>query len=676
MHESLFSDGGSTLHSLVGFFIAIASFAFLFVSESQVWASASQAEYDVVVVGAGTGGTAAAIQAARMGASVALVEESDWVGGQMTGAAVSTMDDKTFTRTGIYLEFITKVREYYGARGHNVNVCYWGSDTIAFEPWVGRTILMDMLKGVGGIQFYFKTRALSAKVVKNRVSEAVFVQGGKKFTLKGKIFIDATECGDFIPLTGARYRIGNSISPKTDKNSIIQDITYVAVVKKYPDGLPPELKVETPPPGYSNYLFRFREIIRPDGDTWPGKYPFNTEVHNEYRAMPGISNVNAVDGGRPETWQYVTRTGVNWANDYYDKSEGVRGMSAKYIEDKSYRLACDREAMMKALCFIYYMQNELGMEDWSVDNRQDFGTYFGNDWQNWEPAARYSEILRHFPPFPYVRESRRIMGVKTMSVRDVVRDSKLRRTAQSIPDAIALGEYPVDIHGATDPHFLDLDLNEAKDIPENMWQNTGGLFQIPFGALIPEKLNGLIAAEKNISVSRLVSGATRLQPVTMLTGQAAGAAAALAVKAKKHPRDLRVLDIQSELWKTKTWLSIFRFEDVPDYTSTWAGVEAAMVFNYMDPVTETVFGVSDNMHWVEVRDAFRRAFGITSFPERGDLEPVSVNEFNSWVRELYKKDFKRYENAVADTAVDKPLSKGLLAKTILEIMKLAPLPKK
>ena len=101
-----------------------------------------------------------------------------------------------------------------------------------------------------------------------------------------------------------------------------------------------------------------------------------------------------------------------------------------------------------------------------------------------------------------------------------------------------------------------------------------------------------------------------------------------------------------------------------------------MVFNYMDPVTETVFGVSDNMHWVEVRDAFRRAFGITSFPERGDLESVSVNEFNSWVRELYKKDFKRYENAVADTAVDKPLSKGLLAKTILEIMKLAPLPKK
>lgn len=657
-------------------FIAIVSFAFLFLSESQVLAASSAEEYDVVVIGAGTGGTAAAIQAARMGASVALVEESDWVGGQMTGAAVSTMDDKTFTRTGIYLEFITKVREYYAARGHNVNVCYWGSDTVAFEPWVGRTILMDMLKGVGGIQLYLKTNVVSAKVVKNRVSEAVLLKDGKKFGIKGKIFIDATECGDFIPLTGARYRIGNSISPKVDGNSIIQDITYVAVVRKYPEGLPPELKVQTPPPGYSAYLFKFRETIRPDGDTWPGKYPFNTEVHNEYRALPGISNSDVVDGGRPETWQYVTRTGVNWANDYYDKSNGIKGLSVKYIEDRGYRLVCDREAMMKTLCFIYYMQNELGMENWSVDNRQDFGTYFNNDWQNWEPGARYADILRHFPPFPYVRESRRIMGVKTMTVKDVVRDSELKRTERSIPDAIALGEYPVDIHGATDPHVLDLDLDEAKDIPDNMWQNTGGLFQIPFGALIPEKLNGLIAAEKNISVSRLVSGATRLQPVTMLTGQAAGAAAVLAVKSKKHPRDLRVLDIQTELWKSKTWLSVFKFDDVPDYTSSWAGVEAAMLFGYMDPVTETIFGASDEMHWVEVRDAFRRAFGIKKFPEREDLAPVSVNEFNSWVRELYKKDLKRYENAVSDTALDKPLTKGLLAKTVLEIMKLAPMPKK
>ena len=663
------------MHNLASLFIAVLSLAVLLLSQSVVFAN-TPLEYDIVVVGAGTGGCAAAIQAGRMGASVALVEESDWVGGQMTGAAVSTMDDKTFTRTGIYRELITKATEYYASRGLKVNVCYWGSDTIAFEPWVGRTILMNMLKESGKVHLYFKARAVAAKVVKNKVSEAVFESGGKKFSIKGGVFIDATECGDFIPLTGARYRVGNSIAPKIDKGSIIQDITYVAVIKKYKEGLPPELKVETPPPGYSNYLFKFREVVRPDGDTWPGKYPFNTEVHNEYRAIPDVSNHEVVDGGRPETWQYVTKTSINWANDYYDKSEGIKGLSVQYLEDMNYRRTCDREAMLKTLCFIYYMQNELGMEDWSVDNRQDFGSFFSNDWQNWQPAQKYSEVLRHFPPFPYVRESRRIVGVKTMRVKDVIRDDKLKRTEKSIPDTVALGEYPVDIHGATDPHFLDLDLNEAGDIPDNMWQNTGGLFQIPFGALIPEKVNGLVAAEKNISVSRLVSGATRLQPVTMLTGQAAGVTAVLAVKSKKHPRELRVLDIQSELWKAKTWLSLYRFEDVPDYASFWAGVEAAMVFGYMDPQTETLFGASDNMHWIEVRDAFRRAFDIHSFPEREDLAPLSVNEFNTWLRELYKKDLKRYESAITDTAVDKPLTKGRLAATVLEIMKLTPPVKK
>ena len=53
--------------------------------------AARTGDYNVVVVGAGTSGVSAAIQAAKMGAKVALLEETDWVGGQMTAAAVSTM---------------------------------------------------------------------------------------------------------------------------------------------------------------------------------------------------------------------------------------------------------------------------------------------------------------------------------------------------------------------------------------------------------------------------------------------------------------------------------------------------------------------------------------------------------------------------------------------------------
>ncbi len=58
--------------------------------------------YDVVVIGAGSGGCSATLEMTRMG-MYCDDRESDWIGGQMTGAAVSTMDDKTKTRTGLYL---------------------------------------------------------------------------------------------------------------------------------------------------------------------------------------------------------------------------------------------------------------------------------------------------------------------------------------------------------------------------------------------------------------------------------------------------------------------------------------------------------------------------------------------------------------------------------------------
>ena len=122
-------------------FVIITAFIFIsasFLSFAEAASSANEQRCDVVIIGAGSGGCAAAIQAARMGMYVMLIEQSDWVGGQMTGAAVSTMDDMTFTRTGLYFEFITKIRDLYGSWNRNVNVCYWGGDTIAFEPWAGQ----------------------------------------------------------------------------------------------------------------------------------------------------------------------------------------------------------------------------------------------------------------------------------------------------------------------------------------------------------------------------------------------------------------------------------------------------------------------------------------------------------------------------------------------------------
>jgi len=636
-------------------------------------AFAEERRYDVAVIGAGSGGCSAAIQAARMGMSVALVEESDWIGGQMTGAAVSTMDDKTKTRTGIYLEFITKVREYYSARNTNYNICYWGSDTIAFEPWVGQMILKDMLGQAGPIDIILKAKLLSAKVADNTIRSVNVQVDGKNINVSARVFIDATECGDLIALSGAMYRAGNSVSPNIDKNAIIQDITYPAVIKRYREGLPPELKVQGPPPRYTDYLFEFRMTIRKNGNTWPGQYPFSPVVHNAYRAIPDPSNSAFIDGGKPETWPKISKTAINWANDYPGKSGSIPGLSVEFLESPNFRALATKEAMLKTLAFLYYLQTELGLSDWSVDNRQGYGGWFSTDWANWaEIPERYHPILSHFPPFPYLRESRRIVGTKTMTVDDIIRDEKLGRTLVSKPHSLALGEYPIDIHGNNDSIYLETDLGETREKIPNDWEGEGGLFQIPFEIFVPEKMDGLVAAEKNISVSRVVNGSTRLQPVTMLTGQAAGAIAALAVTEKVQPRRLRPIAVQSELWRAKCRLSLFDFEDVPNYSPSWAGVEAAMLYGFMDPLSERFFGVYDEMHWVEVRDVFRKAFGIEKFPRKELQGAVTQEDLSVWIGELFEKDIARYRGIIDGLVGDKPLTKGKLAATVLALMKAAP----
>src|SRR3569623_206811 len=117
-------------------------------------------------------------------------------------------------------------------------------------------------------------------------------------------------------------------------------------------------------------------------------------------------------------------------------------------------------------------------------------------------------------PLPYARESRRKIGVMTLRGTDVaIRDNGEIR-ARPWASSVAINDYSIDLHGTND--HLEADL----DSPD--YVNGTGPFMVPFEVFIPERFDGFVPAEKNISQSRLVNGATRLQPSTMLNGQAAG----------------------------------------------------------------------------------------------------------------------------------------------------------
>ena len=187
------------------------------------------------------------------------------------------------------------------------------------------------------------------------------------------------------------------------------------------------------------------------------------------------------------------------------------------------------------------------------------------------------------------------------------------------------------------------------------------------GVLIPEKVDGLLAAEKNISVSRIVNGSTRLQPVTMLTGQAAGALAAEAVRQKAEPRQVRPIDVQWRLLEAKDKLSLFNFDDVPVEPLWWRGVELSVLYDYLDPASETIYGVDQEMHWLEIRDAFRRAFGRMRFPEREYEAEVTLDDFSQWLRELFGEDAKKYQSVLDRFRGAEVMKKGQLAAAVAEI---------
>ncbi len=550
--------------------------------------STSVSYYDVVIVGGGASGVAAAIQSARMGARTAILEETDWLGGQMTAAGVSSMDEGNYDeRTmGIYGEFIQKVKAYYTALGKSISTCYRVNFSNCFEPHIGQKILLDMIAETKNrtlsdgthpvLDVHLRTPVISATKEGNAVTGVVAKDGS---TYRGKVFIEATEYGDLLPLVGARYRAGNSTSDALNQNACIQDITYSAVIKKYPNGLPEGLQMKNKPPGYDAIKPYFEKLVTKNGsDTWdPKEYPINFIWHNAYRGMPDSSNSQNYMSTPKESAALISKTSLNLANDYPDREPYLHDrsidispdlLSVRYLEDMSFRKQTNCEAKLKTLQLIYYIQNDLGETSWSVANDEGFDTAYNQENSCANIPQEFKAIERQMTPIPYVRESRRGIGVTTLTAKEIKSVRTSTENLASYPSVVALGYYATDLHNCKDNGSLETGLESRTDISDGIPP-----FAIPYEALVPEKVDGLLFAEKNISLSRLAEGAAREQPIVMRIGQAAGAAAALAVKQNVQPRQVNPVDIQKVLLADSTPLSLFSFTDVPRTNPLWADIQ-------------------------------------------------------------------------------------------------------
>lgn len=454
-------------------------------------------ETQVIIIGGGASGTMAGIQAARLGVKAAIVEATPWLGGMLTSAGVSAIDGNHNLPAGLFGEFRYELEKYYG--GEKNLTTGWVSSTL-FEPSVGAKILRNMTRREPNLTVFLEmTYGTIYRTNKGWIVET-HDSKGEVLYIKGVILIDATELGDISAKIGVKYDIGMESSKLTgemvapaDSNNIIQDLTFVATLKDYGIGTN---KTIPRPVNYDSTQFFCSCQLKCPNPNQPRLHPCDKMLI--YGLLPNK--------------KYM----INWpiyGNDYY-----VNILDATPDERK---LAFD-QAKNHTLNFVYYIQKELGYKHLGLAEDE----YPTED---------------KMPFYPYFRESRRIHGLVRFTMNHVVRpfdqDQKLYRTG------IAVGDYPIDHHhakypaGIPDLHFVP--------VPS---------FNLPLGTIIPQEIDNLIVAEKSISVSNIVNGTTRLQPVVMQLGQAAGTLAALAVKNKLSLRNTPVRMVQEALLKTRAYL--------------------------------------------------------------------------------------------------------------------------
>lgn len=444
---------------------------------------------DVLVVGGGAAGTAAGIQAARLGVNTVVLEEHRWLGGMLTSAGVSAVDGNYRMPSGIFGEFRDSLVAHYGSLG--ALATGWVSNVL-FEPSVGNRVFQNMAAREPHLRLQFDTEFVSAEKTAGGWKVTVSHKGEKQIFVT-RILVDATELGDVAKACGVKYDIGiedRKVSGEDwggDRNySIIQDLTYAMILKDYGQGA--DMTIERPE-NYDPSLFYCS--CRSPQCTDPDLNPWEDAMVMKYGKLPN--------------GKYM----INWpmkGNDYY----------TNIIElDKAGREAELAKAKHRSLCYLYYMQHELGHKNLGLAD-DEFPT---------------DDLL---PFIPYHRESRRIHGLVRFKVNHINRpyDYMLYRTG------IAVGDYPVDHHHQGYPEPEKLPVLGIGSIPS---------FNVPMGVLLPKDTENLIVTEKSVSVSNIVNGCTRLQPVVTQLGQAAGVLAALAVKENKMPVDLSVREVQQIL---------------------------------------------------------------------------------------------------------------------------------
>lgn len=497
---------------------------------------------DLVVIGGGLGGVAAALTAARLGQRVILTEVDPWLGGQLTVQGVPPDEAKwveSHPPSASYDEFREAVREHYrqhfplteSARADPaLNPGAGFVSRLCHEPRVGALVLEQMVSpqlSSGRLEWLREHEPVAVDRDGSRIVSVTVrdLRTGARSRLSAPLIVDATELGDLVELAGidhvigaeAKSEFGELHAPDAADPLDQQAVTWCCTLEWAPghDELVPR------PDLYD----RFATVVP---DFWPGPQLSFDDVHPitlEVRTRP-VFEGDPADHERLEgaagMWHYrrVRARGllepgtpggeitlVNWPQiDYWDKP--LLGVSPEE------RAQAEYEARQLTLSFVHWLQTEAP--------RSEGGVGYPELRLRGDVLGTTDGLARQV----YVREARRIKALFTVTEEHIGREMRgeFAGSAQ-FADAVGTGHYRIDLHPSTaGRNYVDIDC-----FP----------FQIPLGALISREVSNLVPANKNIGTTHISNGAYRLHPVEWSIGEAVGALAEICHRHEVDPADVR-----------------------------------------------------------------------------------------------------------------------------------------
>lgn len=502
---------------------------------------------DVIIAGGGMGGCATAIAACRNGLTVIMTEETDWIGGQVSQQGVPPDEHHWIESHGApasYMEYREKVREYYrrnypltqnALNRNNLNPGDGSVSRICHEPRVAVAVLNEMLlpyMSAGKLKILLEHKVEKADVDGDKVKNVLATDKntGQQVVLSAPYFVDATECGDLLPLTGTEYVTGTESKKETGElhapevgNPNNNQAFTMCFAMDYQPGV--NNVIERP----EDYSFWNSYVPKMD-PPWAGKLlelnysnprdltPKNLGFHPEgvktgdmlnlwlYRRIINRNNF------RPGTYGGDI-TIVNWPqNDYFPGN--IIDVSEKEFNRHI------NAAKQLSLSLFYWLQ--------TVAPRPDGRT----GWPGLRLRGDVMGTADGLAKYPYIREARRIKALFTVleehvgaENRKMVVGEEAGKKSADFYDSVGIGYYHIDLHPSSDgDNYIDF----------------GSLpFQIPLGALIPQRMNNLLPANKNIGTTHITNGCYRLHPVEWSIGEAVGSLIAFANNKKVAPRAVR-----------------------------------------------------------------------------------------------------------------------------------------